>query len=294
MRENIIINKYHSGLGNQMFQYAFGLNLEKKGKTVLADTLWYENEDRLQRGFWLEDIFAIKLHRDEKIVEKFNACYASRRFGTKVLNRLFPSTRKIYFEVNPFLYDERALKTNKSAVCGFWQCYRYVQNVSEKIRRDFIFTNDLPLELQEVRKNIENCNAVFIHLRGGDYIDDAINRNLYGNICTPNYYNKAVSMMKSRLDEPIFYVFTNDRKYAQSILGKNEVNHISDYIGTAYEDWIDMMLMSKCKHAIIANSTFSWWGAWLMENKKKVVIAPKKWMNNWRDTDICEPDWIRL
>ncbi|MBD5552237.1 MAG: hypothetical protein HDQ96_13860 [Lachnospiraceae bacterium] len=120
-----------------------------------------------------------------------------------------------------------------------------MQNVSEKIRRDFIFTNDLPLQLQEVRKNIENCNAVFIHLRGGDYIDDAANRKLYGNICTPNYYNKAVSMMKSRLDEPVFYVFTNDRKYAQSILGKNEVNYISDHIGTAYEDWIDMMLMSK-------------------------------------------------
>ena len=121
-----------------------------------------------------------------------------------------------------------------------------MQNVSKKIRRDFIFTNDLPLQLQEVRKIIENCNAVFIHLRGSDYIDDAANRKLYGNICTPNYYNKAVSMMKSRLDEPVFYVFTNDRKYAQSILGKNEVNYISDYIGTAYEDWIDMMLIHYC------------------------------------------------
>lgn len=294
METNTIINKYYGGLGNQMFQYTFGLNLEKRGKTVIADTSWYENINNVPRKFCLEDVFDISLHRDEDVVQMFNKRYANRMIGTKVLNRLVSSTRMVHLETKAFLYDERALKTNKRAVSGYWQCYKYVQNVSEKVRKDFTFINKLPLELGAVLKKVDSCNSVFIHLRGDDYISDFDTRKLFGGICTKDYYKKAISLMKNYIENPVFYVFTNDKNYAQSILEENEVSYISDDMERSYEDWIDLMLMSKFKHAIIANSTFSWWGAWLMKNKQKIVIAPERWINNCPDADICEPGWTKI
>lgn len=100
--------------------------------------------------------------------------------------------------------------------------------------------------------------------------------------------------MKDKLTHPIFYVFTNDKKYAQSVLKEDNVNYVSEIINEPYEDWIDLMLMSKCKHGIIANSTFSWWGAWLIENKEKIIIAPKKWINKNLIADICNPEWVKI
>lgn len=293
---NMLINRYAGGLGNQMFQYVFGLNLKQNGKYVIADTAWYDREISCGIMFSLEQVFpSVLLNRDVEKVEQLEQSLNSRWIGTRILNRLFPDTRKIYIERKEFQYDEGAFQTKKVGVSGCWQCYKYVDNVSEKVREDFTFAGSYPLEAQIMLKNIENSNAVFLHVRGGDYNSELYARKLFGNICTAEYYNSAISVMKKKLSNPVFWVFTNDKKYAKSILANVEnIYFVSDYVSGLYEDWIDLLMMSKCNHAIIANSSFSWWGAWLIENKDKVIIAPKKWTNKKKNFDICDPHWIKI
>lgn len=295
-KKSEVINQYRGGLGNQMFQYAFGLNLEKQEKKVFVDTSWYHGKDCFGEEFRLNNVFpSVLLNWDEKKISKFNRYLAQRRIGTKIVNKILPFTNKIYFEKREFAYDIQALRTSKKVVSGYWQSYRYVHNVSQELRKQFIFIQTFSSELQALLDKIERSNAVFLHVRGGDYIKNPKAYNLYGNICIADYYKKAISMMKMKLRSPLFFVFTNDRPYAESIITETEdIYFISDFIGRCYEDWIDLMMMSKCKHAIIANSSFSWWGAWLIENKDKIVIAPEKWLNRKQDFDICEPDWIKM
>lgn len=295
-KENIIINRYFGGLGNQMFQYVFELNLRQGGKHVIADTSWYDEEISHKVRFCLDNVFpSISINRDVEKIKQLKEYLNNRSIGTRILNRLFPNTCKVYTEKKEFEYDGQALGTKKVGVSGYWQCHKYVDNVSEGVREQFVFGDSLPSEAQAVLEHIENSNTVFVHIRGGDYIKELGVHKLFGGICTSEYYHCAISMMRNRLHNPLFLVFTNDKRYAKSILEDIEnIYFVSDYFSKPYEDWIDLMMMSKCKHAIIANSSFSWWGAWLIENRDKVVIAPEKWMNREQRFDICEPCWIRL
>lgn len=295
-KKSVVINKYCGGLGNQMFQYAFGLNMEKQGKRILADTSWYHGKNCFGDGFLLKKVFPyVLINRDENQVKTLNRYLAQRWITTRIANRIFPFTSKVYWEKNKFAYDVQALETSKKAVSGYWQCHRYVDNVSQELRRQFIFKYPLLPELQDLLDKIQYGNAVFLHIRGGDYIKDSKASRLYGNICTSDYYKKAIYIMKKKLQNPLFLVFTNDIEYAKSIvLEKKEMFFISDVINRKYEDWVDMMAMSQCKHAIIANSSFSWWGAWLIENPDKIVVAPQRWMNRKHNFDIWEPEWVRI
>lgn len=296
MEKRIIINKYYGGFGNQMFQYAFGKNMEQQGKEVIADTSWYSKNISFKRDFCLEKAFPhVLLKRDERRVKMFNKSLSDRGIGTKILNKFVSNTSMVYKEKKELVYDEQAFQTSKEAVSGYWQCHKYVDNVEEVLRKDFIFVSSITKELKGLLVKIENSNAVFLHIRGGDYNSTKKAFKLYGNICTPDYYKNAVYVIRHKVSDPMFFVFTNDRTYAESIFAEeDDIPFISDFISGPYEDWIDLMLMSKCKHAIIANSSFSWWGAWLIENKDKIVVAPRKWINRRQDFDICEPEWIKI
>lgn len=147
-------------------------------------------------------------------------------------------------------------------------------------------------ELYE-RINAES-NSVFVHVRGGDYLLPN-GESEFGNEYIKKYYACAIEMMKEKLGTPVFFVFTDDRRFTDAVLEKEEnMYYVEDYASGSYEDWIDMMLMSRCRHAIIANSTFSWWGGWLIEHKDKIIIAPGKWSKgrDYSAEGICEPDWI--
>jgi hypothetical protein len=140
-------------------------------------------------------------------------------------------------------------------------------------------------------KNINTTTSVSIHIRRGDYLSSKFVDG-FSNICTIDYYNRSIDKIKSNLDLPVFFVFSDDQEWVkQNIIIKNAF-YLNHNIGK--NSWQDMYLMSKCKHNIIANSSFSWWGAWLNSNNQKIVIAPKKWWNDFKQDDVVPETWVRL
>jgi hypothetical protein len=138
---------------------------------------------------------------------------------------------------------------------------------------------------------LESSNAVSLHIRRGDYVDDV--KNKYLLTFGLEYYNEAVSYIKQTVVDPVFYIFSDDIDWAKNNLKIGEAIFVSS---PDIKDYEELVLMSKCKHNIIANSSFSFWGAWLNQNFNKIVIAPKKWSNKFvkQYSNIAPPDWIRL
>ena len=154
---------------------------------------------------------------------------------------------------------------------------KYFEGIENDIKKDFRFKNQLDNKNLEILNEIENSNSISIHIRRGDYMSPE-NYNMYGCIATPTYYKKAIKVIEEKVENPTFFVFSNDMDWVKKNIQINSRVFYID-INSGNGSYKDMQLMSNCKHNIIANSSFSWWGAWLNENKNKIVIAPKKWIN---------------
>jgi len=277
------------GLGNQMFQYAFGKALEHNtGKKVLFDKSWYQmaktkiindkgenSEGVVMRGYAL-DIFN---NIDISFAKKKQIKYAKRK----------------NYIVDKFhtIYDEELLNDVGSGYYqGYFQHEKYFKNIKNDILNTFIFPKIQESDKfnQEWLKKIkETKNSVFIHIRRGDYSN-------IGWSLPISYYKNAVEYIKQNVENPKFFVICqNCKNYVE-----NEFNiginfeFIEETNSINHEDWKDFVLMKECKHAIIANSTFSWWAAWLgISNSEGIVIAPAQWIRGNRDELICE-NWVKL
>ena len=149
---------------------------------------------------------------------------------------------------------------------------------------------------QNIATKMQHENSVSVHIRRGDYLNSQF-VNIYGNICTLEYYQKAIAYMKTNMSEPHFYFFSDDTHWVREHVGEfglleHQITIIEDNIGD--RSFVDLYLMSNCRSHIIANSTFSWWGAWLGNNEDKIVVAPGKWFQNHETTDIICDDWIKI
>jgi Glycosyl transferase family 11 len=176
---------------------------------------------------------------------------------------------------------------------GYWQSEKYFIDCSKLIRKDFTFKNELDSYNLKLKSKIDKTNSVSIHIRRGDYVNN-LNTNATHGLCSIDYYIKAVNYITERIESPYFFVFSDDIEWAKKNIMLNfPCQFISHNIGS--KSYLDMQLMSLCKHNVIANSSFSWWGAWLNSNDNKIVIAPRKWFAV--NTDICDlipSNWISL
>lgn len=188
-------------------------------------------------------------------------------------------------------FDQTVLHNLKSAYyLGYWQTEKYFSDIRSKILEAFTFPplaedNKNQVTIESIRRK----NSISIHVRRGDYMKIG---NTQG-ICTPDYYVKALKMMLEKTKPDVFLVFSDGIEWCKE--------NLSEYFGdtpVVYVDWNtgpesfrDIQLMSNCKHNIIANSSFSWWGAWLNQNGSKIVIAPSRWMNNKGWADIIPQSW---
>lgn len=271
------------GLGNQMFQYALYLALKAKGRNVKLDTSLYFYV-KMHNGYELVRCFGI----DDPIV-KGNSLYI---FFLRFMLKFKPN--KCLF-VDTGNYNAKVFSTNFNYISGYWQSEKYFKPIEDLVRNAFVFqcidTNNLSLA-----EEIRSMNSISLHLRRGDYIGNSI----YTDECNESYYEDAIKKLFDRLpnkENVQFYVFSDDKAFADVFIGKlNYPVKLIDYNKGA-DSYKDMYLMSQCKHNIIANSSFSWWGAWLNNNPEKIVIAPKKWFNVDNEDsykDIVPESWIKI
>ena len=271
----MIIVRVTGGLGNQMFQYAMYKSLEKKGKLVKLDSKSFYETKKEHNGYELERIFDIKPNKPTKEdLEKFDENNISTLF--KIKRKLF-GDKKFVYDTKEYVFNKDLYKLKNSYLNGYWQSIKYFEGIENDIKKDFRFKNQLDNKNLEILNEIENSNSISIHIRRGDYMSPE-NYNMYGCIATPTYYKKAIKVIEEKVENPTFFVFSNDMDWVKKNIQINSRVFYID-INSGNGSYKDMQLMSNCKHNIIANSSFSWWGAWLNENKNKIVIAPKKWIN---------------
>jgi hypothetical protein len=273
------------GLGNQMFQYALGLRLSIKfSEPLYFDLTNYRGQQF--RQFEL-NIFGID-NKEVNAAAKF-----FYHFFIKVINLVGIRSKRVFLERSFAFDDEVFKKPHPVYFIGFFQSYKYFFDISSQVRKRFSFVNSLDEANQSIASKISACNSISVHIRRGDYIywDKHDSSHI---LCGLDYYEQAIELMKQKVKACTFFVFTDDADWVRK-------NFNSEYIlvegNDAANGWKDMCLMSLCKHHIIANSTFSWWGAWLNPASEKIVIAPKRWFGNEMNgetNDLCPPEWIRV
>lgn len=283
------------GLGNQMFQYALALALEKHcegGKVVRIDPRAFKGYP-VHNGYELKRIFDVRIP-EATVREVTKIAYPFLNYRIWQLCRLLPKRKTIKYECENMAYDEKVFTNpHDEYLIGYWQTERYFQNLRLDIIKAFTFPSIEPGSPNEaLSEEIRQKNSIAIHIRRGDYLKIS---NTSG-ICTIDYYQKAITVIKNLVKPDIFVIFSDDIDWCTeqfgSIIGNRDIRFVNWNKGK--ESFRDMQMMSLCKHNIIANSSFSWWGAWLNQNPDKIVIAPSRWMNSEGWSEIISEDWITI
>lgn len=289
----MIIVKLVGGLGNQLFQYAFGRALAEKFQTELkldtTDLQYSKNRDYALSPFRIKESFAS--------LEEIKAMGFRRR---SLISKLMIKLRqrvKIgksgYYKEKRYEFDPEDLDLSDHCyVDGFWQSEKYFIDIEDTIRKEYRFKSLPDRENQKLLDDIQANDSVSLHIRRGDYITHQDVNRVFG-VCTDSYYQSAISEMNRRLKSPHYYVFSDDIPWVQKAF-KIESDHTIVTINNsnAHED---LRLMIHCKHNIVANSSFSWWGGWLNPNPDKTVIAPSPWFQTKRnESDLIPDGWLIL
>ena len=197
--------------------------------------------------------------------------------------------RRLCYEKEEGKYDINILRKDNVFLAGYFQTEKYFEDISEIIRSKIYFEGSDDSTYSEIAKKMNEENSVSIHVRLTDYVQL---KKIYGGICDTHYYQKAIEMIREKVNNPVFYLFSDDLDAAQKMLSEYKTIPVS--LNRGSKSYLDMFLMSQCRNHIIANSTFSWWGAWLNSHHDKIVIAPKRWLNTAEMPDICPKNWIRI
>ena len=295
----MIIAYIFSGLGNQMFQYAAGKALALHHKTTLKmDIQWFEETDKQQtkREYGL-GIFNLP----DPIASKKETQYFTNKPPDNIFGRLkvkyhlsIPPYKRPIYEEPYFHFDSHFFDGRKSAlIIGYWQSEKYFLPIADLIRKTFT----LPVngsENQEWERKICSTNAVSLHVRRGDMIHNPEVARVHGS-CDIQYYIKAVELLSKEISHPEFFIFSDDPEWCLQHIQIPFPTHVIQN-NQGHDSWQDMQLMRMCRHHIIANSSFSWWGAWLNPMSEKKVIAPARWFNS-EDKDLRDllpSGWIRI
>ena len=284
------------GLGNQMFQYVYAFRLKQNNnKTLLSSYLL--NRDKQHTGLDLNYVFNIKyedyylINILVKIIRKLVI------FRNKKVYCHFCSLILKFFSLMGIkLIEEDEIGKNMSkrslnVIWGYMQNYKYSEEIQDNILDIFKFDKSrLSEKSLSLLSEIKKRNSVSIHIRRGDYLKEE-NKKLFSNICTLNYYKNALEVIKNKVDNPFYFIFSDDMTWVKENFQIKNAFFI-DW-NKELDAWQDMYLMSCCKHNIIANSTFSWWGAWLNQNPQKVIISPSHFVNGLDPDKILPNEWIK-
>lgn len=288
--EEKVVVKLNGGLGNQMFQWALARMIkESTGMEAYLDMSYFKK--RYARPYQL-DVFKVepKIVEDAWTIFKLDIIWTFRAFlhWEKTFEYLL-------FSEKQFNFDSGIQKIRPNTyILGFFQSEKYFKSVEKYIREDFEFA-DLPDEanLKMIRK-INSTPSISLHIRRGDYVQKQRYQDAYAT-CSLDYYKRAVEHIAQKVPNPTLFIFSDDIEWVKKNL---KLPYESVYVShnTGKKSFEDMRLMSLCSHNVIANSSFSWWGAWLNKNENKIVVAPEKWFNDKKiiQTDVIPQGWIKI
>lgn len=292
----IIIN-ISGGLGNQMFQYAFGYAISQFYNLPFKLDI-HDYKSYNLRKYELDSLNTIEHFASESDIEslKFMPMNSIEKFIRQLIRKP-KKTSKSYYQESHFYYEQGVFHLNGSIYFnGYWQSERYFHQFRHELLEMFTQKDPIHPNTQYFHKNIINSESVSIHIRRGDYISNKDTNNFHGT-CNLTYYHKAISFIKNKIKNPYFFIFSDDPLWTKENF--NFIDNIS-FVTLAEDipDYEEIYLMSQCKHNIIANSSFSWWGAWLNQNNEKLVIAPQQWFADKQmqsqTNDLLPKTWIKL
>lgn len=289
------IVKLKGGLGNQMFQYSFAKLIKKRTHDdVKIDLSSFGNlkDDLVRRPRILKFKITLPiatsadLHSICKIKHSGNSQSFMYRAGIAVEKTINP---KYYFEsdrayrsvddMQPYLYFD-----------GYWQSWRYVNEVWDELKEEFTPNYQIEPETREMIGKVKRENSVFVGVRRGDYLTEKNHYGSYGQ----EYYDKAFRVIEEKIDNPVYYIFSNDIAWVKGNLEFGKRNIIFREPEQIVDDFEDLLIMMNCRHSIILNSTYHWWGGRMNDAADKLVVAPKKWFQDNKPIDIVPPHWVRV
>jgi hypothetical protein len=294
----MILVKVHEGLSNQMFQYAAARRLAAVHATsVRLDLSWYDDipAGATPRSFELHhlQITGQRATRRETIGTGGVRNAPLKDLPTALYRKIRPRYRYVgerHFHFDPTVLD---LPDN---VClyGYWMSEKYFADAAEIIRREFQFRNPPSPENQKMITRMTEIDSVAVHVRRGDYVSDA-NAAAAQGLCGLDYYRRCAETIKDRIQDPCYFVFSDDLDWARDHLSLGgDTEYVDHNRGSAsYED---LRLMACARHNVIANSGFSWWAAWLNPNPSKLILAPQRWMkdSSFDTSDVLPAEWVTV
>lgn len=289
-----IIVRIKGGLGNQLFCYAAARRLALvNGVDLVIDNVSGFVRDQLYRRQYALDHFKIPCCKATP-KERMEPFERYRRGLIKWSSRRLPFAKRRYVVQEGLDFDVRllSLKVSDSLYLdGLWQSEQYFKDVEQNIRDDLqIIPPSDALNLR-MTEEIRNSNAVALHVRWFDAPGSAVTNNI-----SADYYQHAIALLEEKVDLPHYFLFSDAPEAARAKLAlpNGRVTFVSHNQGDE-NAYADLWLMTQCRHFITANSTFSWWGAWLNPSLEKIVIAPKHWFANQTDVgDLIPKSWVKL
>jgi hypothetical protein len=295
--------KLMGGLGNQMFQYAAGRRLAWAHQVLLKlDISFFDYQKIIAPNgpyrnyslchFNIHEIFATP--KELKWVSyAWQKSYQAKLF--RFIQRKIPIRFMSIYQQKTEGFDQNVLKLGKNIYLdGYWQSWKYFDEIKDIIRQEFSLRGALHQENQRLADKIKATTAVGIHIRRGDYVSDPI-PNKYHGVCDLDYYYNGITLLTKTMINPHFFIFSDDPQWVSENLTLNYPMTMVKNNGSE-RDYEDFYLMTLCKHFIVANSSFSWWGAWLSQWPGKIVICPQHWVATPRKEplDLIPSTWIRL
>jgi len=291
-----VIVRVKGGLGNQLFCYAAArrLAIANNAELVIDDFTGFVRDSKYRRSYAL-DRFHIPV-RKATPGERMEPFEKHRRGMAKIMARLRPFHLRHYVEQEGNDFDQRVLEFKVKGTVyldGYWQSEDYFKDFSDVIRKDLTIIPPTDAPNLNMAEHIRECNAVAVHVRF--FEDPGNNRGL--NL-GKQYYVNATKEIMSRVREPHFFLFSDQPDKVRQMLAipDDSLSCVSHNRGDEY-CYADLWLMAQCKHFIIANSTFSWWGAWLSPHKQKIVVAPamaQSGISSWGFKGLIPPEWIQI
>ena len=280
----MIIIRLKGGLGNQMFQYAFGRLLAVKNNAEVKFEFSGDKKDT-RREYKLN-----KFNTSVQFAGPDEAKNLQYPFG--IVSRVIEKVKTIVLKRYNIGYEPGLLGRKNGYLEGYWQSYKYLESIKDVLAKELALKEPVDQKHKTILEKMRDTNSVCVQVRRGDYVTDPKTSSEHRTF-GPEYYDKAFEFLKTKVAHPVLFVFSDDIEWCKNNLKPDLPVFFSD---PAMPDYEDFALAVRCKHDIIANSSFGFWAAWLNDNPGKIVIAPKKWNNKHQKEhdNLLPPEWIKI